>query len=169
MADTKLTDQQVADLASALRSDAGVDAKVQLVTAVKSGIKQHNVPEASVGPLFDALRAASASQHAALVNAAFTALNHLVTRLSRQEPKLLAKEAARTLPVVVDKLGDHKDKFRSLAAQSLTTLFAVAAPDVERAVRNSAMTGKNPRAKEAAMQWLIQVCCPLDFAGSRRC
>ncbi|POR36231.1 Protein stu-1 [Tolypocladium paradoxum] len=158
MADGKLSEQQVADLLTILRGDASLDAKVQCVTTVKSGIKQHNVPEACVAQLFDGLRAASASQHAALVNAGFTALGHLLTRLSRQDPKLLAKEAARTLPLVVDKLGDQKDKYRALAAHALSTIYAVAPADVERVVRNSAMSGKNPRAKEAAMHWLLQAC-----------
>ncbi|PHH82011.1 hypothetical protein CDD83_3387 [Cordyceps sp. RAO-2017] len=153
----KVTDQQVAELVALLRGDAGLDAKVQHVTAVKSGIKQHNVPEAAVPQLFDALRTAASSQHAALVNAGFTALNHLFTRLSRQEPRLLAKEAPRCLPAVVDKLGDHKDKFRALASQALVTLYAAAPADVERAVRNQAMAAKNPRAKEASMQWLLQM------------
>ncbi|KND88763.1 Protein stu-1 [Tolypocladium ophioglossoides CBS 100239] len=156
MADGKLSEQQVADLVTMLRGDASLDAKVQHVTTVKSGIKQHNVPEACVAQLFDALRAASASQHAALVNAGFTALGHLLTRLSRQDPKLLAKEAARTLPVVADKLGDLKDKYRALAAQALSTIYAVAPADVERVLRNSAMSGKNPRAKEGGMHWLLQ-------------
>ncbi|WXC66479.1 suppressor of tub2 mutation [Fusarium graminearum] len=157
MADTKLTDQQVADLNTILRSDSPLDAKVQYVTIIKSGIKQHNVPESSVAQLFEGLRAATTSQHAALVNAGFTALNHLLTRLSRQDPKLLSKEAARTLPLVVDKLGDQKDKFRSLASHSLVTLFSVAPADVEKYVRNTAMVGKNPRAKETSMHWLLQM------------
>ncbi|KAM5348046.1 hypothetical protein ACJ41O_007870 [Fusarium nematophilum] len=157
MADTKLTDAQVADLTTILRGDGALDAKVQYVTIIKSGIKQHNVPETSVPQLFDGLRAATSSQHAALVNAGFTALNHLLTRLSRQDPKLLSKEAARTLPLVVEKLGDQKDKFRSLATHSLVTLFSVAPADVERSIRNTAMGGKNPRAKEAALHWLLQM------------
>ncbi|KAJ6447139.1 STU1-like protein [Purpureocillium lavendulum] len=146
MADSKLTDAQVADLVAILRSDSSLDAKVQFVTTVKSCIKQHNVPETSVPLLFDGLRAAASSQHAALVNAGFTALNHLLTRLSRQDPKLLAKEA----------LGDQKDKFRGLALQGLNTFYAAAPQDVERLVRNAALGGKNPRAKEAGMQWLLQ-------------
>lgn len=158
MADSKLTDQQVADLATILRGDATLDAKVQYVTAIKSGIKQHNVPDTSIAQLFDGLRAASSSQHAALANAGLTALNHLLTRMSRQDPKALAKEAPRTLPLTIEKLGDLKDKFRSIAMQGLNTFYAVAPADVERLVRNNAMSGKNPRAKEAAMQWLLQVC-----------
>lgn len=140
-----------------LRTDASIDTKVHHVTAIKSGIKQHNVPESTVTLLFEALRTASSSQHAVLVNAGFTALSHLLTRLSRQEPKLLIKEAPRTLPLLVEKLGDQKDKFRALASQSLITLWNIAPVDVERSVRNIAMAGKNPRAKEASLQWLLQV------------
>jgi CLIP-associating protein 1/2 len=151
MADGKLTDTQVADLLTVLRSDQSLDHKVQFVTTIKSAIKQHNVPDTSVVPLFEGLRTASSSQHAALVNVGFTALNHLLTRLSRQEPKLLLKEAARTLPLIVEKLGDPKDKFRSTAMQALNTIYSVTPTDVERVIR------KNPRAKEAAMQWLLQV------------
>lgn len=156
MAD-KISDQQVADLMAILRTDASIDTKVQQVTAIKSGIKQHNVPDTSVAQLFEALRTASTSPHAALANAGFTSLNHLLTRLSRQEPKFLVKEASRTLPLIIEKLGDQKDKFRSLASQSLVTLWLVAPLDVERFVRNTAMPGKNARAKEASMQWLLLV------------
>jgi len=156
MAD-KITDKQVSDLQTVLRTDAAIDSKVNQVNAVKSSIKQQNVPDTCVSPLFDALRTASSSQHAVLVNAGFTALNHLLTRLSRQEPKYLTKEAARTLPLIIEKLGDQKEKFRSIALQSLVTLYMAAPLDVERSVRNTAMAGKNPRAKEASLQWLLQM------------
>jgi CLIP-associating protein 1/2 len=157
MADTKLTETQVADLVATIRSDAAVDAKVHAVNVAKSGIKQHNVPDACVPQLFDGLRLASSAQHAALVTTGFTALNHLLTRLSRQDPKLLAKEAVRTLPLIVEKLGDQKDKLRSTATQGLNTLYLAAPAEVERSIRNTALTGKNPRAKESGMQWLLQV------------
>lgn len=156
MAEGKLTDEQVVDLVAIIRSDSSLDAKVNAVNTVKSGIKQHNVPETSIAQLFEGLRSASSSQHAALVNVGFTSLNHLLTRLTRQEPKLLIKEAARTLPLVVDKLGDQKDKLRSTALQALNTFYSVAPADVERTVRNQALAGKSPRAKEMGMQWLLQ-------------
>ncbi|EPE06095.1 heat repeat containing protein [Ophiostoma piceae UAMH 11346] len=156
MAD-KITIDQVNELLGFLRTDASVDAKVQLVTAAKSGIKQHNVPDNAIPILFEALRTASFSQHAALVNAGFTGLNHLLTRLSRQEPKFLIKETARTLPLIIEKFGDQKEKYRAIALQALTTLYNAAPMDVERSIRNTAMTGKNPRAKEMSMQWLLQM------------
>ena len=155
MAD-KLTDKQIADLAAILaKNDASTDAKVHAVNAVKSGIKQHNVPETCVSQLFDALRTASASQHAVLTHAGFSSLNHLLTRLSRQEPRFIVKEAMRTMPTVIEKLGDPKEKLRTIAAQALTTMYGVASTEVERGVRNTAMAGKNSRAKEASMNWLV--------------
>ncbi|RYP71458.1 hypothetical protein DL771_004825 [Monosporascus sp. 5C6A] len=153
----KLTDEQVAGLLAILRKDGAVDAKVQYVTVVKSGIKQHNVPESCVAPLFEALRVASSSQNSALVNAGVTALNHLLTRLSRQEPRFIAKEAKHTLPIVVEKMGDQKDKLRTLASQAMATIYLHAPVDAERFVRNTAMVGKNARLKEAGMHWLLQM------------
>jgi CLIP-associating protein 1/2 len=153
----RITDKQVADLIAILRTDASVDAKVHQVTAVKSSIKQHNVPDSCIAPLFEALRTASSSQHALLVNAGFTALNHLFTRLVRQDPRYLRKEAPLTLPLIVEKMGDQKEKFRQVAIQSLITLNEFAPVDVERFVRNTAMAGKNTRAKEASLHWLLQV------------
>jgi CLIP-associating protein 1/2 len=153
----KITEAQATDLLALLRTDASVDTKVAHIDNVKSGIKKNNVPDACVASLFEITRIAMTSQHAALVNAGFSTLNHLLTRLSRQEPKHVTKEVGRTLPLVVEKLGDYKEKYRLLATQCLTTFWKASPMDVERAVRNSAMTGKNSRAKETCMHWLVQV------------
>jgi len=153
----KVTETQATDLLVLLRTDASVDTKVAQIDHVKSAIKKNNVPDACVASLFEITRIAMTSQHAALVNAGFSTLNHLLTRLSRQEPKHVTKEVGRTLPLVVEKLGDHKEKYRLLATQCLTTFWKASPMDVERAVRNSAMTGKNSRAKETSMHWIVQV------------
>jgi CLIP-associating protein 1/2 len=153
----KITEEQVANLLAILRADATIDAKVSQINNVKSGIKQNNVPEVCVLPLFEATRTSMTSQHGAIVNAGFSTLNHLLTRLSRQEPKYVVKEAARTLPLVVEKMGDQKEKYRQLAAQCLTTFWKQAPMDVERIVKNAGLVGKNSRMKEASMNWIVQV------------
>ncbi|KAI6595583.1 hypothetical protein MCOR12_006490 [Pyricularia oryzae] len=153
----KLDEDQVSGLIAILRKDVSVDAKVQQVNAVKSSIKQHNVPDNCVVPVFEALRIASTAQHAVLVNAGFTGLNHLITRMSRQDPKYLSKEAVRLLPLLTEKLGDQKEKFRTVATQSLITMYKATPAEVERVIRNVAMVGKNPRAKEASLHWLLQM------------
>ncbi|KAK4161286.1 protein STU1 [Cladorrhinum sp. PSN259] len=154
----RITEEQVESLIAVLRNEnSSIDTKVNHINAVKSGIKQHNVPDVCVIPLFDALRKASSSQHAILVNAGFTALNHLLTRMSRQDPKWLSKDVGNTLPLVVEKMGDQKEKFRQTALQCLATMYKVAPLETERAVRNTAMVGKSPRAKETSLHWLLQM------------
>jgi CLIP-associating protein 1/2 len=153
----KITEEQVANLLSILRTDASTDSKVHQINNVKSGIKQNNVPEVCVVPLFEATRISMTSPHAAIANAGFSTLNHLLTRLSRQEPKYVVKEAGRTLPLVIEKMGDQKEKYRQLAAQCLTTFWKAAPMDVERIVKNAGLVGKNPRMKETSMNWLVQV------------
>lgn len=153
----KITEEQVANLLAILRTDASVDAKVHQINNVKSGIKQNNVPDACVPGLFEATCTAMTSSHAALVNASFSTLNHLLTRLSRQEPKHIVKQAPKTLPLVIEKMGDQKEKYRQLAAQCLTTFWKHAPMDVERIVKNAGLVGKNSRMKEASMQWIVQV------------
>ncbi len=153
----KITEAQATDLLALLRTDGSVDTKVAQIDNVKSGIKKNNVPDGCVASLFEITRIAMTSQHAALGNAGFSTLNHLLTRLSRQEPKHVTKEVGRTLPLVVEKLGDHKEKYRLLATQCLTTFWKASPMEVERAVRNGAMTGKNSRAKETSMHWIVQV------------
>lgn len=155
----KITEEQVANLLAILRTDASNDAKVHQINNVKSNIKQNNVPEPCILPLFEATRTSMTSQHAAIVNAGFSTLNHLLTRLSRQEPKYVVKEAGRTLPLVIEKMGDQKEKYRQLAAQCLTTFWKATPIDVERIVKNAGLVSKNSRMKEACMNWLVQVYC----------
>ncbi|CZT00752.1 related to STU1-mitotic spindle protein [Rhynchosporium graminicola] len=151
----KISEEQVANLLVILRADSSIDAKVNQINNVKSGIKQNNVPEPCIVPLFEATRISMTSSHAAIVNAGFSTLNHLLTRLSRQEPKYVVKEAGRTLPLVIEKMGDVKEKYRQLAAQCLTTFWKIAPLDVERIVKNAGLVGKNPRMKEASMTWVV--------------
>jgi CLIP-associating protein 1/2 len=157
----KLTEEQVANLLTLLRADVPVDTKVQHINIIKSGIKQNNVPDVCILPLFEATRLATTSPHAALANAGFSTLSNLLARLSRQEPKYVVKEAGRTLPLVVEKMGDLKEKHRQLAAQCLTTFWKAAPVDVERIIKNVGLVGKNSRMKEASLSWVTEVHTPI--------
>ncbi|RKF57525.1 Protein stu-1 [Golovinomyces cichoracearum] len=156
MSGEKLNEEQVSNLLEILRTDATIDTKVNLINQVKSGIKQNNVPDACIHPVFEATRAAMTSQQAAIVNAGFTTLGHLLSRISRQEPKYIAKEAGRTLPLVMEKMGDSKEKYRQLAAQCLTIFWNKAPSEVERTVKNTGLVNKNSRMKDSCMSWIVQ-------------
>lgn len=154
----KVTESQASNLLALLRTDTSIDTKVNQINLVKSGIKQNNVPDTCVSILFEICRISMTSQHPTLANAGFSTLNHLLMRLSRQEPKHITREAARTLPLVAEKVGDQKEKYRQMAVQCLTAFWKAAPMDVERIVKINTMTGKNSRAKETGMQWLLQAC-----------
>lgn len=155
----RIFEEQVEELQTLLASDkASIDVKVTKVTEVKTAIKHHNVPDECVAPLFEALRKAARNQHANLVNAGLTSLNHLLTRLSRQDPRYINHEKVATVKLFIEKMGDQKDKFRQLAVQSLVTMCKVEGPreEVEKAVKE-VMEGKLSKAKarEASLQWLL--------------
>lgn len=153
----KITEEQIATLQAILRTDAIIDTKVAHINNAKSCIKTNNVPDGCILPLFEAVRTAMASQHAQIIQAGFSTLPHLLARISRQEPKYVVKEAGRTLPLVIEKMGDPKEKYRTLAATCLTTFWKVAPLEVERIVKNAGLVGKNPRMKEASMAWVVEV------------
>lgn len=157
MSGERVDEEQVTNLLEVLRTDATIDAKLNLINQIKSGIKQNNVPESCIVSLFEAARVAMTSQQAAIVSAGFTTLGHLLSRVSRQEPKYIAKESSRTLPLVMEKMGDSKEKYRQLAAQCLTTFWTKASQDVEKIVKNTGLTSKNSKMKDACMNWIVQV------------
>ncbi|OBT60509.1 hypothetical protein VE03_10117 [Pseudogymnoascus sp. 23342-1-I1] len=153
----KLTDAAATALLALLRSDSSVDSKVASLTTAKSSIKQHNLPDACVAPLFESARLAMMSQHTALVNAGFTTLNHLLTRMTRQEPRAIVRETKATLPLVLERVGDAREKYRGLAGLCLTAFWRVAGPEVERGVREGVLAGRSGRGKEGGMGWIVQM------------
>lgn len=158
MAD-KFNEEQVLNLLALLKTDALIDTKVHQINSIKSGIKQYNVPDNCVALLFEVIRTSMSSQHSALINAGFTTLNHLLVRLSLQDPKYIQKDAARTLPLVIEKAGDPRDKYRQLAVLCLTTYWKnrATAIEVEKIVKNVGLSGKNSRMKETMLKFIVQV------------
>ncbi|KAI9780183.1 MAG: suppressor of tub2 mutation [Candelina submexicana] len=150
---------QAADVWTAMRNNnTSVDAKINLLTDLKSSIKHREVPEAAVPPIFDIVRVTLSSQHSSLVGAGFSTLGHLLKRLNLQEQShIITTQATKTLPYLVDRLGDHKERHRWLSAQCLTDFWLACPQDVEYSVRNTALAGKNPKAKEVSMQWLTMM------------
>ncbi|KAL1883458.1 suppressor of tub2 mutation [Paecilomyces lecythidis] len=145
-------------LAILRNSNASVDTKVNHMTALKSEIKQKNVPETAVSPIFDSVKQAIASPHTSLSGAGFSALGHLLRRLGiQQQQHAVAMQSRHLYPLLLERLGDHKERVRAQAAQAFTDLWPAAGADVEHHVLELALAGKNARAKEMAMNWLTMM------------
>ncbi len=143
----------IQSLASMRGTGIPVETKLKQLTELKAEIKHRHCPEAAVGPLFDVIRLAIATPH--LTDAGFSILGHLMKRLELQEQgSLLEHEGAKTFPPLLERLADPKDRIRQRAIQALTDFHTVAAPGVEQFVRDHVLANRNPRAKEAGMQWV---------------
>ncbi|KAI1945508.1 suppressor of tub2 mutation [Ophidiomyces ophidiicola] len=152
-------DAKATELLAALRnSNLSLDAKTTLLTKLKSDIKQKIVPDVAISSLFECFRLSIASQHASLSSAGFSALGHLLKRLMLQEQyQAIVLQGRATYPLLLEKLGEHKERIRAQAAQIFTEFWLASPADVEHHVLQVALIGKNPRAKETSMTWLAKM------------
>lgn len=141
-----------------------VDSKIAHIASIKSDIKQKNVPEGAITTIFDTLRLAITSQHSSVSSAGFSTLGHFLKRLSiqDQQPWILS-QARNFYPILMERLGDHKERVRAQSASIFTELWAVSTAEAEYYVLDCALVGKNPRAREMSLLWLANVCMPLAY------
>ena len=154
-----MEDQAATLLAALKKPSTAVDTRLQLFTDLKSNIKHSRVSEAAQGPIFECIRIAiSASTSAALVAQGFSTLSHFIKRLALQaETHILTANSHKLLPLLLDRLGDARESHRHAAAQLLGDLYPLCQAEVETLIRDNAMKGANPRAKETSMHWLVKV------------
>jgi CLIP-associating protein 1/2 len=158
-----MEDQAAALLAAFKRPSTVVDQKLQLFNNLKSGIKHNRVPDSCQAPIFECVRLAiSATTSAALVTAGFSTLSHLIKRLTLQnQTAAITSHFSQLLPLLLDKLGDARESHRVAASAILADLWPLSHAEIETLVRDNAMKGTNPRAKDTSMQWVVKVCRPV--------
>ncbi|KAH7128771.1 protein STU1 [Dendryphion nanum] len=154
-----MEEQAAALLAALKKPSTNVDQKLQQFSTIKSSIKHNRVPDACQAPIFECIRiATSTTTSAALVSTAFSTLSHLIKRLVLQDqtPVVIA-QLSKLLPILLERLGDARESHRNAASQILSDLWPLAHTDVEMLMRENAMKGTNPRAKEMSMQWVVKM------------
>jgi CLIP-associating protein 1/2 len=150
------------------KPSTAVDQKLQLFNNLKSGIKHNRVPESCQAPIFECVRLAiSTTTSAALVSTGFSTLSHFIKRLVLQnQTTIITSQLSKLLPLLLDRLGDARESHRNAASSILADLWPLSHAEVESLIRENALKGTNPRAKEAAMQWVVKVrrlvCCHGD-------
>ena len=154
-------DQQAAQLLGTLkRPAASSEAKLNALNALKSDIKHYRVPEAAQATIFECFRLAISQQASStLAGSAFSALGHLIKRLKIQDASghSISQLAPRLFPALQERLGDMREANRTSASYALTELHPFCASDVEAIVRDEAIGGSNPRAKQTGMQWVLRM------------
>jgi CLIP-associating protein 1/2 len=153
-------EEQAATLLAALKKpSAAVDTKLQLFNNLKSNIKHLRVPESAQAPIFECIKLAiTATTSAALVSTGFSTLGHLIKRLVLQnQTGILTHQSHKLLPILLDRLGDARESHRNAASQILSDIWPFDHAEVETLIREQAIKGTNPRAKEMAMQWVVKM------------
>ena len=154
-------DQQAATLLSTLkRPSVPSESKINLLNALKSDIKHYRVPETAQAPIFECLKLAIVQQaSSALASTAFSTLGHLIKRLKIQDAsgKAITQLAPRLLTALQERMGDQREPVRTATSQALTELYPFCSNDIEQIVRDEAISGSNPRAKETGMRWVLRM------------
>jgi CLIP-associating protein 1/2 len=152
-------DTQAYDLLLVMRNgEVAVETKVSLIATLKSDIKNRHVPENAVPCIFDIVRHAVASPHSSLSGAGFTTLGYLLKRLSLQDQlHIIAAQGPKTYPILMEKLGDPKEKLREQAAQAFTDFWMASSIEVEHHILEGGLVNKSSKTKERSLAWLSYV------------
>lgn len=135
---------------------ASMDVKLKHLTNLKQDIKHRHCPDAAIPTLFDVVRISIATAY--LTDAGFSILGHLMKRLILQDQQtVLQVQGVKTYPYLLDRLADQKDRNRQRALQALSDFHAISDKDVESFVRDTVLTSKSPKVKEAGMQLISNV------------
>jgi CLASP N terminal len=89
-----------------------------------------------------------ATNHPNLAQAALTCLVVLIKRMTLQDSAKLKLVAGQILPVLIDRLGDVKDRYRELAMNSLVEYWKADPVDVEKYVKETGFGNKSWRIRE---------------------
>lgn len=150
-------ESKATSLLFAMRSvPAAQDDAFSELDELKRNIKHRQVPGTAIIPLFNLIDYAISSAH--YVDAGFSILGHLTKRLILQDQKeLLISQGLKTLPSIVNSLGDQTDRIRQRATQALCDFWHLSAMNVEQIIRDTALTSDIPKVKEAGMRWILKV------------
>jgi len=77
--------------------------------------------------------------------------------MTLQDPGRLKMAAPHLLPLLVDRLGDVKDRYRELAMNSLVEFWKATPTDVEKTIKEVGFGNKSWRIREQSMRWLSNV------------
>ena len=148
-------------LSSLQAHSSPVDTKLKHLTNLKQEIKHRHCPENVIPTVFNVIRLALATPH--VVDVGFSILGHFTKRLLIQDlHTTLYAHTLRLFPILLERLGDSKDRSRSRALAAFNDFYPISdagRKDVENFMRDTALTSKNPRCKISAMQWIAFVSC----------
>ena len=99
--------------------------------------------------MFDVIKQGLASpNHPNITVAALTCVVVFIKRMGIQDPTRLRATASQFLPLLVDRLGDVKDRYRELAMNSLVEFWKACPSEVEKTIKEVGFGNKSWRIRE---------------------
>ncbi|KAG5440291.1 hypothetical protein PCANB_001861 [Pneumocystis canis] len=131
--------------------------KIETLVGLKRFIKRNDVSLESVPLLLDGLRMGLISANSLVAMHSLTCLGHLIKRVVLQDTGRLKTSIGMLLPLLIEKLGDMRDKAREIALNTLIELWKVMPIDVERGMKELGFTSKIWRTREHSLYWLLKM------------
>lgn len=98
--------------------------------------------------LFDGLRMGLICTNPYVAMNSLTCTNHLIKRVSLQEITRLKGPGVMVLPLLIERLGDNKEKVKDVAQNALIELWRGIPIEVERSIKDLGFSSKNWRTRE---------------------
>ncbi|QSL64059.1 hypothetical protein MERGE_000214 [Pneumocystis wakefieldiae] len=143
--------QDAEDLQEALRGSDN-DRKLEVVMGIKRFIKRNDVSLDAVSLLFDGLRIGLISTNPLVMVNCLACTNHLIKRVSLQEISRLKGPGVVVLPLLIERLGDTKEKVKDVSQNALIELWRGIPSEVERGIKDLGFSSKNWRIREQMLE-----------------
>ncbi|KTW30610.1 hypothetical protein T552_00326 [Pneumocystis carinii B80] len=148
--------QDAEDLLETLRGTDN-ERKMEMIMGIKRFIKRNDVDLEAVSLLFDGLRMGLICTNPYVAMNSLTCTNHLIKRVSLQEITRLKGPGVMVLPLLIERLGDNKEKVKDVAQNALIELWRGIPIEVERSIKDLGFSSKNWRTREQSLYWLEKI------------
>ncbi|KAF3904919.1 hypothetical protein ABW20_dc0108671 [Dactylellina cionopaga] len=153
-----LGEEEASVLLTIIRSNRDDNLKIEHLVQAKQKIKHYGIDNSATEITFSALRIGmSQAANMSLFQHSLSCLGYLVKRCRVNDSNLLKRVAGDLLPLLLDKMGDAKDRIREMALLPVVDIWTVAPVETERYIRETGLTSKNARLKESSLEWLARV------------
>ncbi|KAK6507615.1 suppressor of tub2 mutation [Arthrobotrys musiformis] len=153
-----LGEDEANTLLTLIRSNRDDALKVDHLVQAKQKIKHYGIDPDATEPTFSAVRIGmSQASNMTLFQHSLSCLGYLVKRCRANDATLLKRLSIDLLPLLLDKMGDAKERIREMALSPVVDIWTVAPVETERIIREAGLTSKNSRLKESSLEWLTRV------------
>ncbi|ODV91878.1 hypothetical protein CANCADRAFT_30179 [Tortispora caseinolytica NRRL Y-17796] len=139
-----------------IQTSTPIDSKVKAIDTFKGNVKKEVVNLPDVPTYFEALFAALQLDVVQLNSLTFSALCHLIRRVSIQDSSYLSEYTDAVVPILLDRLGSSKESIVKAAHKALHDYWLSCPGPVENIVRLKGLSG-SLQTQYRCLKWLSEI------------